>query len=118
MVTKRRVARFRLRCAAVLASMLAALSCGTQPAAAQNAADFYRGKQITLVIGLGAGTTYDAYARLLARFDHSGDSTKNVTLHFAANRNVAFHVGDYLFAGPVSANKRRGNSHREYNKRN
>lgn len=36
-----------------------------QPAAAQD--DFYRGKQITLVIGLGAGETYDLYARLLAR---------------------------------------------------
>jgi tripartite-type tricarboxylate transporter receptor subunit TctC len=37
------------------------------PAAAQDAAEFYRGKQITLLIGLGAGETYDLYARLLAR---------------------------------------------------
>ncbi|MEA2986252.1 MAG: hypothetical protein QOD94_2506 [Alphaproteobacteria bacterium] len=38
-----------------------------QPAAAQTGEDFYRGKQITIVIGLGAGETYDIYARLLAR---------------------------------------------------
>jgi hypothetical protein len=38
-----------------------------QPAAAQSAEEFYRGKQITLIIGLGAGETYDLYARLLAR---------------------------------------------------
>src|SRR4051812_35058486 len=30
--------------------------------------EFYRGKSIKLVIGIGAGSTYDAYARLLARF--------------------------------------------------
>jgi tripartite-type tricarboxylate transporter receptor subunit TctC len=41
------------------------LSSAAQTAAAQE--DFYRGKQITLVIGLGAGETYDLYARLLAR---------------------------------------------------
>jgi len=39
--------------------------CTTWPATAQE--DFYKGKQITLVIGLGAGETYDLYARLLAR---------------------------------------------------
>jgi tripartite-type tricarboxylate transporter receptor subunit TctC len=49
------------------AATIALLCCGLQPAAAQNAAEFYRGKQITIVIGLGAGETYDLYARLLAR---------------------------------------------------
>jgi tripartite-type tricarboxylate transporter receptor subunit TctC len=29
--------------------------------------DFYRGKNLTIVIGFGAGETYDLYARLLAR---------------------------------------------------
>jgi tripartite-type tricarboxylate transporter receptor subunit TctC len=47
------------------AAALAALVCALQPAAAQE--DFYRGKQITLIIGLGAGETYDLYARLLGR---------------------------------------------------
>ena len=51
-----------LRPAAVIVALLC---CGSVTAAAQ--ADFYRGKQITLVIGLGAGETYDIYARLLAR---------------------------------------------------
>ncbi len=48
-------------------------------------------------------------ARLLARFDHTGDGVKNVALHLATNRDVAFQVGDDLFAGPVPVNKRRGN---------
>src|SRR4051794_24479794 len=47
--------------------LIAAFAGATPPASAQSAEDFYRGKQITLVIGLGAGETYDLYARLLAR---------------------------------------------------
>lgn len=34
---------------------------------AEAVANFYKGKQIRLVIGLGAGEAYDVYARLLAR---------------------------------------------------
>jgi tripartite-type tricarboxylate transporter receptor subunit TctC len=49
------------------ATVLSLLCCFIQPAAAQPAEEFYRGKQITLLIGLGAGETYDLYARLLAR---------------------------------------------------
>ncbi len=37
------------------------------PATAQDVGDFYKGKQIRMVIGLGAGEAYDVYARLLAR---------------------------------------------------
>ena len=37
-------------------------------ARADGVEDFYRGKTIRLVIGIGAGSTYDAYARLVARF--------------------------------------------------
>jgi tripartite-type tricarboxylate transporter receptor subunit TctC len=48
-----------------VAATIAVLLCALQPAAAQE--DFYKGKQITLIIGLGAGETYDLYARLLAR---------------------------------------------------
>ena len=54
-------------CLGAVAGSLAVLAGGMPPAAAQEAADFYRGKQITLLIGLGAGETYDLYARLLAR---------------------------------------------------
>ena len=48
-------------CAAVLAALVA-------PGHAQSLADFYRGRQIPLVIGYGPGGGYDLYARLLARF--------------------------------------------------
>jgi tripartite-type tricarboxylate transporter receptor subunit TctC len=39
--------------------------------AADPVADFYRGKQVQIVVGYGAGGGYDLYARLLAR--HFGD---------------------------------------------
>src|SRR6185369_4823955 len=41
------------------------------PAHADEVADFYRGKQIDLVVGSGPSGGYDIYARLLAR--HFGD---------------------------------------------
>jgi tripartite-type tricarboxylate transporter receptor subunit TctC len=48
-------------------AVIGLLCCATLPVSPQGAEDFYRGKQITIVIGLGAGETYDLYARLLAR---------------------------------------------------
>src|SRR5262249_11304661 len=39
----------------------------TRPADAQGVADFYRGRNVTLVIGFSVGGGYDLYARLLAR---------------------------------------------------
>ena len=44
----------------------------TLPAAADAIADFYSGKQISLIIGYGTGGGYDLYPALLARFigDH------------------------------------------------
>lgn len=41
-----------------------ALACLAGPS---QAADFYAGKEIKIIIGLGAGSTYDAYSRTLAR---------------------------------------------------
>lgn len=41
-----------------------ALTCAL-PAAAQSAADFYKGKQIQMIIATNAGVGYDIYARLL-----------------------------------------------------
>jgi tripartite-type tricarboxylate transporter receptor subunit TctC len=49
----------------LIAATLAALAA---PARAQSVADFYRGKNITLVIGYGPGGGYDLYARMLGRF--------------------------------------------------
>lgn len=51
------------RAAALLAGTLS-----TTVAAAQTVEDFYRGKQINLLVGSGAGGGYDAYARVFARF--------------------------------------------------
>ena len=55
---------------AVLRVLVAAtpLCIGAWPAAADDAADFYRGKRLNLVIGYGTGGGYDLYARLLGRF--------------------------------------------------
>jgi tripartite-type tricarboxylate transporter receptor subunit TctC len=60
-MTRRRVARLAFAFAAV------ALIALTHPALAQNVADFYRGRNVTLVIGFSAGGGYDLYGRLLAR---------------------------------------------------
>ncbi len=43
------------------------LGASIRPALAQSVADFYRGRNITLVIGFSVGGGYDLYARLLAR---------------------------------------------------
>jgi hypothetical protein len=53
-----------------LAFMLMAAALGGARAAhaADEAADFYRGKTISIVVGFGAGGGYDIYARLLARY--------------------------------------------------
>lgn len=44
-----------------------ALSTAAMPAAAEDVAAFYKGKQITLVISAGAGGGFDTYGRLLTR---------------------------------------------------
>src|SRR5882672_4289048 len=49
-------------------TVLAAMLLASSAAAADDVADFYRGKRINLVIGYGPGGGYDTYARLLARF--------------------------------------------------
>jgi tripartite-type tricarboxylate transporter receptor subunit TctC len=45
---------------------LAATFAGS-PAGAEEAAAFYKGKQVTIVVGTSAGGGYDTYARLIAR---------------------------------------------------
>lgn len=51
--------------------VLAAVYSVAGNAAADSVADFYRGKQVTIVIGSEAGSGFDAYARLVAR--HLGE---------------------------------------------
>jgi tripartite-type tricarboxylate transporter receptor subunit TctC len=52
-----------------LIGLVALMSIGTMavPAAAQGVADFYRGKQITFMVGSSPGGGYDAIMRLVAR---------------------------------------------------
>jgi tripartite-type tricarboxylate transporter receptor subunit TctC len=56
----------RAGCSAVLA-LFAWLGLGAAPAAADAIADFYTGKQVTLVVATPPGGPYDEHARLLAR---------------------------------------------------
>ncbi len=49
------------------ATLIAALFALPQGAQAQGAADFFRGKTVTLIVGYSAGGGYDTYARILAR---------------------------------------------------
>ena len=51
----------------VLALWLA-LAALALPAAAQPVADFYRGRTVTISVGLSAGGGYDLHARVLARY--------------------------------------------------
>src|SRR5437764_1368929 len=51
----------------VCTAVAVAAMCFPLPAAAQPAADFYAGKQITLIVGAGVGGGYDLQARLAAR---------------------------------------------------
>ena len=47
---------------------IGALTASLSPAMAQSAAEFYKGRQITLIVSSGPGGGYDTYSRLLARF--------------------------------------------------
>src|SRR5215467_5576872 len=51
---------------AAVALVLASLLVASQ-ARADAVADFYRGKQVTLIVGYGPGGGYDVYARLFGR---------------------------------------------------
>src|SRR5438445_8129444 len=49
------------------AAMVVTAALAATPAHADTVADFYKGKQINLIVGYGPGGGYDIYARLLAR---------------------------------------------------
>ena len=54
---------------ALLVALTGTLLMALRPAAAADeAADFYRGKTISVIVGFGAGGGYDLYARLLAHY--------------------------------------------------
>src|SRR5260370_16017933 len=53
----------------ILALSLALLALTTAaPAVAQSVADFYRGRTVTISVGLSAGGGYDLHARVLAKY--------------------------------------------------
>jgi tripartite-type tricarboxylate transporter receptor subunit TctC len=49
------------------AAALAACAIAATPAAAQSAADFYKGKTVTILVGFGVGGGVDTFARLMMR---------------------------------------------------
>ena len=51
----------------VAGAALAAGAFATAPARADAVADFYKGRQVNLIVGYGTGGGYDVYARLIAR---------------------------------------------------
>jgi tripartite-type tricarboxylate transporter receptor subunit TctC len=50
-----------------LLAMAAVLSAGASSVSAQSPANFYKGKNVRLMIGYGPGGSYDSYGRLVAR---------------------------------------------------
>src|SRR4029077_6174917 len=70
----------------VLASSMAlmvALIASPAPSWAADEDDFYRGKTITIIIPIGPGGAYDAYARLMSR--HLGKQLPGNPLIIARN---------------------------------
>ena len=55
------------RIALAVALALAAFALGAQAAHAQQVADFFRGKTVTMLIGYTSGGGYDLYARVLSK---------------------------------------------------
>jgi len=61
-------AKMRRRRGLYLAVLCCAMSLPAAPAGAETAADFYKGKTVTLITSTGVGGTYDVIARLVARY--------------------------------------------------
>jgi len=55
------------RAGAIFAAAVA-LTVSAQPSAAAGVEDFYKGRNVAVIIGYSVGGGYDTYARLLARF--------------------------------------------------
>src|SRR5690349_18736518 len=68
--------RGRIRRWLCLLPILVACDASAQPAAEQSAADFYRGKSLSIVVGHEAGTGFDFFGRTLSR---------HITRHLAGN---------------------------------
>src|ERR1700741_1700514 len=53
---------------AVIGLVLCLAAVTGASAQADSVADFYRGKQVTMVIGYGPGGSYDIYGRIMAKY--------------------------------------------------
>ncbi len=58
-----RTLNLRARFAACASALAATISLGVASAQAQDGADFYKGKTITIVVGIEQGTGFDLYGR-------------------------------------------------------
>jgi tripartite-type tricarboxylate transporter receptor subunit TctC len=56
------------KCGATAAALLAAGVLAAAPAQADSVAEFYKRNQVSLIVGFGAGSGYDLYGRLVARY--------------------------------------------------
>jgi tripartite-type tricarboxylate transporter receptor subunit TctC len=75
----------------------ALLACGHTPASAQEAAGYYTGKTVQMVIGFGAGGGYDLWARIVAR--HIGRHLPGKPNVIAQNLEGAgsFRAANYIY---------------------
>ena len=79
-----------------------ALGC-LNPAHAQNAADFYKGKNVSLAISFSPGGGYDLYARTLARY---------MGKHLAGNPQIVHHA--LVFADPTGQSRAKSDANGSY----
>jgi len=68
-----------MRSRTLILAVVAVLAGGAMPAAAQTAAEFYRGRQMRFLTGYGPGTGYDLYMRVVQRY---------IGRHIPGNPNV------------------------------
>src|SRR3954465_8040955 len=81
-----------------LGTTIVAALLATGPAKAQPVADFYRGKTVNVLIGVGVGGEYDLHARLVAR--HIGKHIPGNPIVVPQNMTGAggINMANYLFA--------------------
>ena len=83
----------RIACLAIAASL-----ANGSPGRADEIADFYRGKSLTLIVGYSAGGGYDIYARAIARFmgDHVPGAPKVVVQNMPGAGSIA--SANYIYS--------------------
>jgi tripartite-type tricarboxylate transporter receptor subunit TctC len=84
-------------CATSMVAAAALLVIGAAGARAQSVEAFYKGRQLSLIVFTGAGSTYDIYARVLAR--HLGDHIPGKPVLVVQNMPGAggLKVEEYLY---------------------